>query len=73
MVSTPTFDVNNKPGRRRSKRNKNGQYTGVYLNRFLSASYPPGSTFKLVTAAAALETIPDIQERTYPCKRGVED
>lgn len=71
MVSTPTFDVNNKP-EAAIEEDKNGQYTGVYLNRFLSASYPPGSTFKLVTAAAALETIPDIQERTYPCKRGVE-
>ena len=69
MVSTPTFDVNNKPD---IDGDDSDRYTGVYLNRFLSSSYTPGSTFKLVTAAAALETQSDILERTYTCQRGVE-
>lgn len=41
---------------------------GAYLNRALSAVYPPGSVFKIVTAAAALEQIPDIRERTFRCE-----
>lgn len=69
MVSSPTFDVNSKPDVEGDTTDK---YTGVYLNRFLSSSYPPGSTFKLVTAAAALESQKDMDTRTYTCKRGVE-
>ena len=66
MVSTPTFDVLNKPDME-----ENEKFTGVYLNRFLSSSYTPGSTFKLVTAAAALQSIDDIDNREYSCNRGV--
>ena len=69
MVSTPTFDVNQKPD---IEGDDSGKYTGVYVNRFLSSSYTPGSTFKLVTAAAALQTMEDIDSRTYTCHRGVE-
>ena len=42
-------------------------YSGAYLNRCISASYPPGSIFKLLTAAAAIENIPDIDERHFYC------
>ncbi|MDR0838451.1 MAG: penicillin-binding protein, partial [Oscillospiraceae bacterium] len=38
-----------------------------YLNRALSSAFTPGSVFKLVTAAAALENIPDIEERVFHC------
>ena len=69
MVSTPTYDVNDKPD---IEGDKSGKYTGAYLNRFLSATYPPGSTFKLVTAAAAIETFSDMGTRKYTCKQGVE-
>ena len=67
MVSAPTYDVNNKPDIE-----GNDKYEGVYLNRFLSAAYPPGSTFKLVTASAALQTADGIMDRTYTCRQGVE-
>lgn len=43
------------------------KYTGAYMNRFLSSTYTPGSTFKIVTSAAALETIPDIDSFTFHC------
>lgn len=41
---------------------------GAYINRCLSATFAPGSVFKLVTAAAAIESIPNIFERTFYCE-----
>ena len=63
MVSTPTYDPENKP----SDMDGNDAYEGVYLNRFISGQYTPGSIFKVVTAISALENIPDIQSRTFEC------
>ncbi len=40
---------------------------GLYLNRFTQSAYTPGSIFKIVTVAAALEAIPDIQDQTFTC------
>lgn len=65
MTSTPSFDPNNPP-------EEGSESTGLYVNRLLSGTYAPGSVFKLVTATAALENIPDIEERTFTCDRGVE-
>lgn len=45
---------------------------GAYINRCLSASFVPGSVFKLVTAAAAYECIPTIMEETFHCEGSVE-
>lgn len=64
MISTPTFDPTSPP----DVQGNPERYDGVYVNRFLHATYTPGSTFKLVTAAAALEEIPDIRERTFYCE-----
>lgn len=61
-VSTPNFDPDNVPDIAGKP-----EYEGVYLNRFTQTTYTPGSIFKIVTAAAALETIPDILDRTYEC------
>ncbi len=63
MVSTPTYDPLNKP----KNMDNNEKYTGVYLNRFISGVYTPGSTFKVVTAICALQNIPDIEKRTFTC------
>ena len=37
------------------------------LNRGTQGLYPPGSTFKVISALAIMENIPDWQERTYEC------
>ena len=43
------------------------RFDGAYLNRCISAAYTPGSVFKLLTLAAALETLPDLYERRFAC------
>ena len=68
MTSSPSFDPQNPPDIEADPE----RYEGVYLNRLLSAAYTPGSIFKVVTAAAALETIPDIEERHYQCSGKIQ-
>lgn len=53
-VSTPNYDPDNVPD---ISADETGVYEGVYLNRFTQVSYVPGSIFKVVTAAAALEEL----------------
>lgn len=45
---------------------------GVYVNKFISSTFTPGSTFKLVTLAAAIENIPDLYDRTFTCTGSYE-
>ncbi|MGI6248039.1 MAG: penicillin-binding transpeptidase domain-containing protein [Acutalibacteraceae bacterium] len=66
MVSSPSFDINNKP--RNMKTGEGEKYEGVYLNRFLSGLYTPGSIIKVLTASAAIENNPNIYYETYECK-----
>lgn len=47
-------------------------YDGVYINRTISASFVPGSVFKLVTLAAAIENIPDLYSQTFTCEGSYE-
>lgn len=63
MVSSPSFDPQNPPDVKADA----SAYEGVYRNRFLSGVYTPGSVFKLVTAAAAIDNIPDIDQKTFHC------
>ena len=63
MVSSPSFDPSNPP----DIASNPGKYEGVYINRLLSATYTPGSIFKLVTASAAMNEIPGIEERVFEC------
>lgn len=62
MVSAPAFDPENPPELREDDK------SGVYINRFVSAAYTPGSVFKLVTLAAAIDNIDDIYGRTFVCE-----
>ncbi len=63
-VTTPTYDPDDPPD---LTADQSGAYDGVYMNRFFQNSYTPGSIFKIVTLAAALETLPDARELTFSC------
>ena len=68
-VSTPTFDPNAVP----EDLETNEAYKGVYLDNTLSGSFTPGSIFKIVTAAAAMERYPDSWSSiTYDCQGSCE-
>lgn len=66
MVSSGTFDPDDKPSS--DTIDSDDYYEGVYLNRFTRSTYVPGSIFKLVTAAAAIDNIPDVFDRTFRCE-----
>ncbi len=61
-VTTLTFDPDNAPNQEQAQ-----DYDGLYVNRFTQGSYIPGSIFKVVTLAAALEELPDIREQSFTC------
>ena len=62
-VSLPTYDIENKPDIDTSK----DKWDAVYMNRFLKGRYTPGSTFKVVTAASALENVDNIMDQSFNC------
>ena len=64
-VSSPTYDPDDVPD---LENDSTGDYEGVYVNRFTQASYVPGSIFKVVTTAAALAEIDDIESQTFLCE-----
>ena len=45
---------------------------GTFINRCISASFTPGSIFKLITASAAIENLPNLDKRTWYCEDGVK-
>ena len=49
-----------------------GRYEGMYVNRFTQSVYVPGSIFKIVTLAAALEEFPDAENMTFSCSGALE-
>lgn len=63
-VTTPTYDPNDIPD---LSADTEGVYEGMYLNRFIQSAYTPGSIFKIVTLAAALEEMPQVQEESFTC------
>ncbi len=68
-VSAPGFDPENVP----EDIETNDAYKGVYLDNTLSCSFTPGSIFKIVTAAAAMEKWPDSwSQKTYSCEGSLE-
>ncbi len=63
-VTSPTYDPDNVPD---FSQDTTGAYDGVYLNRFLQSSYTPGSIYKVVTCAAALDCVPGIETKYFTC------
>lgn len=59
MVSTPTFDPAGDP--------PDDLESPVYFNTFLMGALTPGSTFKLVTSAAAIDTLDNLNEFSFTC------
>jgi peptidoglycan glycosyltransferase len=77
MASTPSFDPNRLASH--DPADVRAYYTELeaaegdpLLNRAISATYPPGSTFKVVTAAAALESGQVTTETQIPSPRELD-
>ena len=62
-VSTPTYDPDNVP----DIDENDEKYEGIYLNRFTQTTYVPGSVFKIVTTAAALDSLKNAEEIEFSC------
>ena len=77
MWSFPSFDPNPLAGHstkavQQSWNALNADPTKPLLARTYRERYAPGSTFKVVTAAAALEKQPDLATRPYPVLRELD-
>lgn len=64
-VSAPSYDPLNIP----SDIETNSDYSGAYIDNTISSSYTPGSVFKIVTAASAIENIDNWETLTYTCNQ----
>jgi len=64
MVSTPTYDPNNLDAAMASA-NAGTAENSPLLNRATRGSYPPGSTFKTITTASALDNIAGVTSKTF--------
>ena len=69
MVSAPSFDPMHPPS---ASELEEPRYEGVYLNRFFSSVFSPGSIFKIVTTAAFLERKADWESWRYTCTGQLE-
>ena len=61
MVSMPQFDPTDVDAALED------EASGALINRATQGLYPPGSTFKIVTLASALENLPDLDDFAYDC------
>ena len=64
MVSKPTYDPSNLE-QVIEDANSGADTESKLLNRAINGIYPPGSVFKTVTLAAALESNPDVVNETF--------
>lgn len=69
MVSTPAFDpeiIDEQYDALQSQIE-----TAPLLNRATRGAYPPGSVFKIITGAGALQANPQVLEREYECRGAI--
>lgn len=66
LVSSPNYDPENPPSVSAD------DDSGIYINRFFSSTFSPGSIFKLVTAAASIENKADYTSWTFTCTGSVD-
>lgn len=64
MVSKPTYNPNDLENAIKAANEGAAENTPL-INRAVSGLYPPGSTFKTVTLASALENMPGVTNRTF--------
>lgn len=63
-VTTPNYDPDDVPD---VENDESGKYEGMYVNRFTQSVYTPGSIFKIVTLAAALEEFSYAEDLHFTC------
>lgn len=68
-TSAPSYDPSNPP---EITEDNESDYDGVYLDNVISSTFTPGSVFKIVTSAAAIENVPDIYDQTFTCYGEIE-
>ena len=64
MVSKPTYDPGDVKSAIENATNENSE-EGYLINRAVDGLYPPGSVFKTITLAAALENDPSVANRIF--------
>jgi stage V sporulation protein D (sporulation-specific penicillin-binding protein) len=57
MATAPSFNLNKRPS----------NIAELATNRVTQFAYEPGSTFKVITAAAAIENVPDWRNHSFYC------
>ena len=69
MVSSPSYDPNELVGRKRGMRYNEllNNPDKPLINRAISGTYPPGSTFKMVNGLVALQSGAVTAHTAYPC------
>lgn len=69
MVSTPTFDPQDYiyDDEDDEDAEEDEEEESIYFNNFLDGTMAPGSTFKLVTSAAVIDTMPDRDQFEFEC------
>lgn len=69
MVSSPTYDPNELVGRKRGERYAKllSSPDKPLINRAISGTYPPGSTFKMINGLVTLQSGAVTKNTAYPC------